>query len=186
MELPVQLQASEELVTVRKRHPVYVILKSVLAVLIAGLVIWLLSWLSGQFASDSSIWFWLYVAAVVVTLAYIGLLFYGWRNDLWIVTDQRLIDSQRKSPFNQTTSSTDLVNVQDISVRKSGVMASVLNFGDVLCQTASTQGAFVFRGVSEPAGLMELLDRVRDEARKSTALHMGQAIGQATQQGTDG
>jgi hypothetical protein len=60
-------------------------------------------------------------------------------------------------------------------------MASIFNFGDVLCQTASAQGAFTFRGVAEPAELMELLDRLRDEARRTNAAQMRQAIGASAQ-----
>ena len=181
MATPVQLQSNEELVALRKRHPVYVILHSVLAAIIAGLAIWLISWISGTIASSSSLWTWLYVAVVVVALGYIGLQYYRWQNDVWMITNQRLVDATRNSPFNQTTSSTDLINVQDISVRKRGVMASIFNFGDVLCQTASAQGAFTFRGVAEPAELMELLDRLRDEARRTNAAQMRQAIGASAQ-----
>jgi hypothetical protein len=88
----------------------------------------------------------------------------------------------RSTPFNQSTSSTDLINVQDISVSKRGVMASIFNFGDVLCQTSSTKGQFAFRGVADPNDLLEELDRLRDEARKANVQYMGQAISQSTQQ----
>ena len=145
MALPVKLQADEEVVTIRKRHPVYVILKGILAVDHCR---------AGDLAAVVDVrpvrkrlvvWTWLYVAAVVVPLLYIGLLFYRWQNDLWIVTNQRLIDALRTTPLNQSLSSTDLINVQDISVQKRGMMATMFNFGDVECQTASTQGMFSFR-----------------------------------------
>ena len=179
MALPVNLQDGEELVTVRKRHPVYVILKGILAVIIAGLLIWAISWVSGNVASASSIWPWLYVATVVGAVGYIGFLFYRYTNDLWIVTNQRLIDSLRTTPLNQSISSTDLINVQDISVRKRGIMATTFNFGDVLCQTASTEGMFSFAGVGQPTELMEMLDRLRDEARRQSQMAIGVAVGQA-------
>lgn len=182
MALPINLQDGEELVEVRKRHPVYVILKSIAAVVIAGLLIWGFSWLSGQFSWASSIAVWLYVAVVVVAAGYLGLLAYRFYNDLWIVTNQRLVDALRKTPFNQELSSTDLINVQDINIRRRGIMPTIFNFGDVVCQTASTQGEFIFIGVGDPAGLMEMLDRLRDEARKEGSLVMGRAAGEAASQ----
>ena len=169
MGLPVNMQNDEEVVTIRKRHPVYVTLKGVLAVVIAGLVVWLLSWLSSVSPWESSIWIWLYVAAVVIAVLYLGLLFYRYQNDLWIVTNQRLIDSLRTTPVNQSISSTDLINVQDINFEKRGIFATLFNFGDVMCQTASTDGEFSFRGVGDPKDLMEELDRLRDEARRTAS-----------------
>ena len=182
MGLPIKLQADEKVETIRKRHPVYVILKGILAVIIAGLVIWGLSWLSGQFSWMGSIGIWLIVGILLVVALYIAVLLYRYQNDLWIVTNQRLIDSLRKSPVNHELSSTDLINVQDISVRKRGIMATLFNFGDVLCQTASTDGEFSFVGVGDPAGLMEQLDRLRDEAREESRQAIGRAVSQATSQ----
>jgi hypothetical protein len=95
------------------------------------------------------------------------------------VTNQRLIDSLRTTPLNQQISSTDLINVQDINIKRRGVMATMFNFGDVICQTASTEGMFTFLGVGQPADLMEMLDRLRDEARKQNQQALGAAVGQA-------
>jgi uncharacterized membrane protein YdbT with pleckstrin-like domain len=181
MALPVKLQANEELVAVRRRHPAYAIIKAIVAAIVGALVIWLLAWIFGRFSGASPARFWLYGAAVVVALGYVGLVYYRWQNDIWVITNQRLVDSVRKTPFNQSTSSTDLLNVQDINVRKRGIMASIFNFGDVLCQTASTRGQFSFRGVADPNDLLEELDRLRDEARKSNVQFIGQAIGQSGQ-----
>lgn len=179
MGLPIKLQQDEELVTVRKRHPVYVILKGILDVVIAGLLIWAITWLSGRFAWIDSISIWLILAVIIVAAGYLGILLYRYYNDLWIVTNQRLIDALRTTPLNQQISSTDLINVQDINIRRRGIMATMFNFGDVLCQTASTQGMFAFTGVGQPAELMEMLDRLRDEARKHHQEAMGDAAGKA-------
>ncbi len=179
MDLPVKLQDDEELVALRKRHPVYVILKGVLAVVIAGLLIWGFSWVSSRVSNLGPIWPWLYAFVIVATAVYIGILLYRFYNDLWIVTNQRLIDSLRKTPVSHELSSTDLINVQDINVKKSGVMATAFNFGDVSCQTASTDGEFIFIGVGDPAGLMEMLDRLRDEARRINRQALGRAVGAA-------
>ncbi len=179
MALPVTLQADEKLVAVRKRHPVYVIMKGILAIVIAGLLMWLVWWLSGRTTALSSIWPWLYVLIVAVAVIYIGALAYRFYNDLWIVTNQRLVDSLKTTPLNHAISSTDLINVQDISVHKRGIMATAFNFGDVMCQTASTDGQFSFIGVGDPSDLMEMLDRLRDEARRQTQKELGQAVGAA-------
>jgi hypothetical protein len=180
MGLPVNLQAGEKLIVVHKRHPLYIIAKSIIAVVIAGLLVWGISWVSRNVASASAIWPWLNGIVIVAAVGYIGILLYGYFNDLWIVTNQRLIDSTRKTPVNHELSSTDLINVQDINVSKRGIMATMFNFGDVICQTASTDGEFIFIGVGDPSGLMEMLDRLRDEARHENRMEMARAASAAS------
>jgi hypothetical protein len=86
-------------------------------------------------------------------------------HDEWIVTDQRLIDSYKRNWFSQQVASADLVNVQDLSVSKSGPLQSIFNFGDVVCQTAGTSSRFVLSDVPRPADLMRVIDGTRDAAR---------------------
>jgi membrane protein YdbS with pleckstrin-like domain len=180
--LPITLQSDEKLVAVKKRHPVYVILKGIAAVVIAGLLIWGISWVSSNVASASALWPWLYVVVILAVALYVGILLYRYYNDLWIVTNQRLVDSLRRTPFNHELASTDLINVQDINVHKRGIMPTIFNFGDVVCQTASTHGTFSFSGVGHPAQLMEDLDRLRDEARRQSQNELRQAMGAASAQ----
>jgi len=182
MALPITLQADEKLVAVKKRHPIYVILKGIADVVIAGLLIWGISWVSNNIASASGIWPWLYVVVILAAAGYLGVILYSYFNDLWIVTNQRLVDSLRKTPFNHALSSTDLINVQDINVHKRGIMPTLFNFGDVVCQTASTNGTFSFSGVGQPAQLMEMLDRLRDEARRQSQKELRQAMSAASSQ----
>jgi len=45
------------------------------------------------------------------------------------------------------------------------VLATMFNFGDVSCQTASHAQLFTFRGVARPEELLDLVDSHRDQAR---------------------
>lgn len=178
MALPVKLQADEECIAIRKRHPVYVILKGIFAIVVGGVIAWLLGLV--PWFEQYQVWIWL--AATLLVALYIGILIYRFQNDLWILTNQRLIDSLKRNPFNHELFSTDLINVQDINVHKRGIMATTFNFGDVVCTTASTDGEFRFYGVGDPAGLMEDLDRLRDEARRLSRQEIGHAAGAAALQ----
>ena len=60
----------------------------------------------------------------------------------------------------------DLINLQDISVEKSGVIPSMLNFGDVVCQTAGGASNFRIAGVPDPTNVQLLIDKERDRARR--------------------
>ena len=112
---------------------------------------WLLSALDVLY--DLGIFFW---AAVAVWLLYwaIRLLlnWYRYHNDIGVITDQRIIDSFKPTPFQLRVGTADLVNIQDMTIEKSGIVPTVLNFGDVVCQTAGTGQQFRIGGVPDPSG----------------------------------
>lgn len=92
---------------------------------------------------------------------------YRYQNDLWVVTNQRIIDSIRRHWFHHRMSSADLVDVEDINVVREGVLATVFNFGDVRCQTAGEVPNFILSGIPEPARVLGTIDAARDAARRA-------------------
>jgi hypothetical protein len=167
--LPFPLQQGERILDLCRRHWFFLWPKTFLLLLVAivpvALAVWLLD-LAGIF-DDLGIFFWI-VAALWLGYWAIRMFFnwYAYHNDIWVVTNQRIIDSFKPHPFSKRVATADLVNIQDMSVHKSGVLASVLNFGDVLCQTAGV-GAETFRitGIPRPENVQLLIDRERDRER---------------------
>jgi hypothetical protein len=109
-----------------------------------------------------------YVVAAVYLVYWavrMALTWYRYRNDIWVITNQRLIDSYRRHPFDMTVSTADLVNVQDMTVGRTGILRTLLDFGDVVCQTASIDQDFVLTGVPDPRETQALVDRERDRER---------------------
>jgi len=91
---------------------------------------------------------------------------YRYHNDIWVVTNQRLIDVFRSNPLNKRVSTADLVNIQDMKVERHGVTATVLGYSDLLCSTAGTEGGtFTINGVPQAEELQLLIDRERDRER---------------------
>jgi membrane protein YdbS with pleckstrin-like domain len=174
-KLPVELQTDERVIARVRRTPIYLYAKLAGIALVILLPIAAISWavsvtagLSGLALTVTlimcTVWalFWLVRAYFV---------WYQHRHDEWIVTDQRLIDSFKRNWFSQQVASADLVNVQDISVSKSGPLQSIFNFGDVVCQTAGTNSRFVLSDVPRPADLMRVIDGTRDAARGAPFEH---------------
>jgi hypothetical protein len=79
-----------------------------------------------------------------------------------------LIDSYKKHPFSLQLSSADLVNVQDMSIQREGVLRTMLDYGDVVCQTAAEVQAFRLAGIPDPRAVQALVDRERDRERLRT------------------
>lgn len=167
MTTPVKLQNDEKIIKTLRRHPVYMILQIVGIIIVAILVVWLLNWLR----SDTGATFFTVLAALTIAIGLLAAFFvyYQYKNDLWLITDQRLVDSTKKNPFNHEVASADLLNLQDISVSKKGFFPTIFNFGEVRCQTASATQVFTLRGVPDPNNVLEVIDQTRDNARERAA-----------------
>ncbi len=93
-------------------------------------------------------------------------IWYRYHNDLWVVTDQRVVDSIKRHWFHHRMASADLVDVEDMSVFREGLLPTIFNFGDVRCQTAGQVANFVLAGIPKPAEVLGLVDAARDTARR--------------------
>lgn len=169
MKLPVELQAGESVVARYRRHPVFVVSKLV-GVGVAGLVPFGVAlWVAGAVLGFGGVSGLIVLGLGVVWLAFwtfrAYLIWYRFEHDEWLVTNQRLIDAYSRNWFNRSVSSTDLINVQDMSIRKHGLLASIFNFGDLECETAGSNQKFLLSAIPRPADALALMDARRDAAR---------------------
>ena len=75
-----------------------------------------------------------------------------WGNDLYILTDRSVIDIEKKPLFfAEERRQAPLDMIQSVSLHIPGPLATILNYGDVLIQTAGPAGELTFHGVSQPA-----------------------------------
>ncbi len=91
--------------------------------------------------------------------------------DINIVTNDRIIDINQKGLFGRTVAELDLTRVQDVHSEVKGIIPTLMNYGQVVVQTAATEENFSFEQVPNPnmvrQRILELaaLDRKR-EARE--------------------
>ncbi|MCK9519636.1 MAG: hypothetical protein M0R74_11530 [Dehalococcoidia bacterium] len=168
--VPFDLQSSERVIVRARRHPVFLWSKLVgiaaLAIVpVAAILIvaGVTTGLGGSFG------------VVIVAVCALWVLFwavrgyftwYKYENDIWVVTNQRLVDSNKNHWFHHSMSSADLINVEDLSIERSGLLATSFNYGNVRCQTSGTQANFVLSGIPEPSKLLSVIDSTRDAARR--------------------
>jgi hypothetical protein len=167
--VPFPLQQSEEILTVCRRHWIHLWPRTVLYVLFALVPLVVIALILGQINryDDVQVFFWLVSAAWgLFWLLRIYLNWYQYHNDIWVITNQRIVDSIKKHPFSHRLSTADLVNVQDMTVERKGVLQTMLNYGDIVCETASDGGEFVLAGIPRPQDVQLLVDRERDRERK--------------------
>ena len=167
--LPFPLQEQERILQLARRHWLYLwpyligqVLAAVVPVAVLALLLDAVDVLDGIVAQG-------FIVLSVLYLGYwavrIFLRWYRYQNDIWVITNQRLIDSHRRHPFDLSLSTADLANVQDMSVQRNGILQTFLDFGTIVCQTASIDQDFMISGIPHPREVQALVDRERDRER---------------------
>lgn len=86
--------------------------------------------------------------------------------DIWIVTNDRIIDIHQHGLFARTIAELDLFRVQDVTSECHGLFATVFDYGNVYIQTAGEKERFTFFNVPEPHKIREAIIQLADEDRK--------------------
>lgn len=84
--------------------------------------------------------------------------------DVWIVTNERIVNIEQKGLFTRRISELRFSRIQDVTATVNGIVPTVLNFGDVHVQTAAEEERFVFRQVSDPFAVKDAVMRLAREA----------------------
>lgn len=77
--------------------------------------------------------------------------------DMWIVTNRRIVDIEQKGFFNREVSTLPIERIQDVTIEVKGVVATVLNFGNIHVQTAGESREFSIRGIPDPRNTKEII-----------------------------
>lgn len=117
-------------------------------------------------------WFW---SALLVGIA-IGLFlvwyrYEDWRNDIYQLTDDRVIDLERLPlGLREERREASLAVIQDIAYEIPGVVANLLDYGNVVIETAGREAAFTFSWVHRPRRVQEevfaRMDAFREKERR--------------------
>ncbi len=70
--------------------------------------------------------------------------------DVWIVTNERIINSEQHGLFNRVVSEVHLNQIQDITSEQRGLLGTFLTFGNVYAQTAAERERFTFKNIDNP------------------------------------
>jgi hypothetical protein len=76
--------------------------------------------------------------------------FVDWSNDIYRVTADKIIDSERKPLGDEITKSAPLENIIGLDYERLGFLGVVLNFGNVIINVG-TDNKFIFYGIHNPA-----------------------------------
>lgn len=111
-----------------------------------------------------------FYALVILLLGYLH--FFNWFFDIWVVTNERIIDVDQEGVFSKKIGELALHNVQDVVAEKKGVFATIFDFGKITVETAGAKEEFSFSGLPDPDGVAK---KILELARKDAPFHQGLA-----------
>jgi membrane protein YdbS with pleckstrin-like domain len=132
---------------------VYLLINTLFPTLLQGPVIYPISILAGS----------IYYLSI---LLFFYAQFITYYLDVWVVTNDRIIDVEQLGLFSRTISEVDLFRIQDVTSDIHGVFATFFNYGNVAIKTASVNVNIVAKNVPHANKIREDLIRLAHEDRK--------------------
>lgn len=87
--------------------------------------------------------------------------------DIWIITNERIIDIEQNGFFSRVIAEQRLYRIQDVASEVSGFFETVLKFGNVFVQTAGAKQRFIFEDVSNPDEVRDMIIKLVEKSKKN-------------------
>jgi len=95
--------------------------------------------------------------------------FLSWYFDVYIITDKRVVDIHFNNLLDKKFSEANIEAIQDVTSRVSGLSQTILNYGDILIQTAGAQTELNFMKVPHPNAVTEIIQELRTELKQKAS-----------------
>ncbi len=96
----------------------------------------------------------------LITMAFVLENFISWFYNIYIVTDERIIDIDFYNLVYKEVSDANIEKIQDVTYRVGGIVKSIFGYGDVLIQTAAEVADFDFPSVPNPEKVARILQEL--------------------------
>lgn len=94
--------------------------------------------------------------------------FVVWYFNVYIVTNERIIDVDFLHLLYKQVSSTRVALIQDITYKLGGVIQTLFDFGDVFIQTAGTELNFEFLAVPHPESVVRKISEIMKKSERKS------------------
>lgn len=102
----------------------------------------------------------------LVSVAYTLESFLTWFFNVYIITDERIVDVDFYNLTYKEVSDANLDKIEDVTYKMGGVIRTLFNYGDVLIQTAAEITNFEFLAVPYPDKVVKVLQDLRMEEQQ--------------------
>lgn len=90
--------------------------------------------------------------------------------DVWIVTNERILNIEQQGLFSQVAAEQKLDRIQDVATEVHGPWATFLGYGEVHVQTAGEQARFVFEQIPNPAEVARKITSLCEARRQAGSM----------------
>lgn len=111
---------------------------------------------TGYFLIGTMFWY-------LVTFGFALASFIGWFFNIYIVTDERIVDIDFFYLLYKKFSQAELTKIQDISYTSGGIVAALFNYGNVTIETAGEAPNLIFELVPFPERVVETIRALTED-----------------------
>jgi len=86
--------------------------------------------------------------------------------DVWIITNERIIDIEQRGFFSRIISEHKLFRIQDVNSEVHGIFPTLFRFGEVHVQTAGAVPKFQFHQIPYPEKIRDTVIKLAQRKRK--------------------
>jgi|SRR3989344_499387 len=166
------LKTNEKIILVLRRHPFIIFAKILFWLMVALLPLIFHLTLEKILADLFSNNLFLPIVILFLSIYYLYLWLFIFHSfvdyylDIWIVTDERIINIEQRGLFDRVVSEQKLYRVQDVTSELKGIFSTMLDFGTVHIQTAGEQARFIFKQVPKPYNVARKITTLVEENKK--------------------
>lgn len=113
----------------------------------------------------------LFLVLLASGLYYAARTFLMWHRSVFVVTDRRLIDVDRRGLFVRVVSEAPYRQVQDVSYSINGLWATIFRYGTLVVEISSNGVNLEVFNVYKPSAVHDLIHDLREEHGQSNVLH---------------
>ncbi|MCX6817075.1 MAG: hypothetical protein NTZ93_04360 [Candidatus Beckwithbacteria bacterium] len=99
----------------------------------------------------------------LLLIAYVYEKFISWYYQVFIITDERIIDINFSNLIYKELSEAKIDNIEDVSYHQGGMLRAAFNFGDVVMQTAGAEREFMIESAPEPNRIVKIMNELKLE-----------------------
>jgi len=86
--------------------------------------------------------------------------------DVWIITNERIIDIEQRGFFSRVIAEHKLFRIQDVTSEVHGVFPTLIGYGDIFVQTAGTKQRFHFDDIPNPGIVRNMIIKLVQKKKK--------------------
>lgn len=155
-----QLNKKEKLIRIARRHPItflITVIKAIAIFLIIGMGGYkILEIYQGDFKGLAL------MLGLLLAGLYLSVKWITWSTTVLIITDQRIIDIDKKSLVNKVVTQAEYQNIQEVLYEIKGIIATLFKAGSVFIKTS--EGTIALEGVYKPEKIYTLIIETKKSA----------------------